>query len=365
MRRRIGNARVTEKQRENGPERRPQNHQGEKSGDPGAVDCFHEQRDHRRRRVRGGDELAPGDNPDDGEIDGDVDQRHPQNADEDGAGDDPARVFDFVPDEANVVIAEVIVNADPRGRTQTEQEPEREFESFRRKVERQPGIEMQGAGDDHRARGEQGPDPQTHRDLADGSDPPVEQRDAKNAQTHDDGRAGRRKPVFGGDSGPQVVEILRKPDVTRGDFQRAAQYELPDEQECHHSPEGFPAKTVTQIDITSAGSGHRRAQLAPNQRVRDGDEHGQQPAHHRQRPVERRHERGNRDERPDADHVRHVQRRGLHQAEPAEQVWMLLGSVCGRAVHGVRWPYSVFAPNANANRRIGNEAVRAHLPNQH
>ena len=351
LRRRIRNARVTKEQREDRPERRPQNHQGEKSGNPGAVDFFHEQRDHRGRRVCGRDELAPRDNPDDGEIDGDVDQRHPENANEDGAGDDPAGIFDFVPDKADVVIAEVIVNADPCGRAQTKQEAERKFEALGRKVEGQPGIEMQRAGDDHRARGEQSPNPQAHRDLADGGNPPVEQRDAENAQTHDHSRTGRRKSVFGRDTGPQVVEILRKADVTRGDLQRPAQDELPDEQKRHQSSEGFAAKTVAQIDVTAARARHGRAQLAPDQRVRHRDEDGHQPADHRLGPVERRHEGGNRDERPDADHVGHVQRRGLQQAEPAEQVRMLLGSRCGRVVHGMwRCPYSVFAPDANVNR---------------
>ena len=79
----IGNARVTEKQCEHGAKRRPQNHQRKNAGGFGAVNLFHEQRNHRRGRVAGGDELPPQHHADNGKVDGDVDQRHGDNADDD------------------------------------------------------------------------------------------------------------------------------------------------------------------------------------------------------------------------------------------------------------------------------------------
>ena len=112
--------------------------------------------------------------------------------------------------------------------------------------------------------------------------------------------------MIGGHSRPQIIQILRKANVARGDFQRTAQDELPDEKKGHQSSKGFPAETVAQINITAARTRHGRAEFAPDQRVRDSNEHGHHPTEHRLRPLKRRHERGDRDERPDADHVGHV-----------------------------------------------------------
>ena len=49
----------------------------------------------------------------------------------------------FVADVTDVVVAQVIVDPDPRRRAQAQQEPEREVEGARREVERQRRIEMQ------------------------------------------------------------------------------------------------------------------------------------------------------------------------------------------------------------------------------
>ena len=82
-RRRIRNARVTQKQGKHGAKRRPQDHQRKEAGCFRAVNLLHQERDHRRGRVAGWDELPPGDDTDYGKIDGDVNQRHANNADED------------------------------------------------------------------------------------------------------------------------------------------------------------------------------------------------------------------------------------------------------------------------------------------
>ena len=56
-------------------------------------------------------------------------------------------------------------------------------------------------------------------------------------------------------------------------------------------------------------------QFAPHQPVAQHEHRGHHPADQRLRPAHRGDEQRNRDERPDADHVGHVERRGLHQAK--------------------------------------------------
>jgi hypothetical protein len=51
----------------------------------------------------------------------------------------------------------------------------------------------------------------------------------------------------------------------------------------------------------------------------DDDHERDDPPEHRLRPAERRHQQRDRDERTDPDHVDHVERRRLEQAEPARQ----------------------------------------------
>src|SRR2546422_748802 len=185
---------------------------------------------------------------------------------------------DFIADEANVVIAKVIINADPGGCAQAEQKTQRKLELFRWKIESKFRIEVQCAGQNDRAGRQQRADPQAHSDFADGSDPPIEQRDAENAEADDNDRTGQRQPVLRRDAGPKVIQILRKADVARSNFQGAAQDELPDEKKSHQSAERFAPETVAQINITAARTRHRRAQFAPDQRVGDGDQHSHEPA---------------------------------------------------------------------------------------
>src|ERR1051326_3068049 len=69
-------------------------------------------------------------------------------------------------------------------------------------------------------------------------------------------------------------------------------------------------------------------QIMPSEMVHQGNE----PAEHRLWPTERREQERNRNERPDADHVCHVERRGLEQAEASQQV-RLFFAVCWSSAH--------------------------------
>ena len=121
----IRNARVSEQQREHGSECGPQDHQREHRRDAGAVDLLHENRhDEIRLRVHiSGNEAAPRHNADDREIDADVDHRDRHGAHQNRPRDHPAGILHLVADVADIVVAEVVVNANARRGAKSEQKP--------------------------------------------------------------------------------------------------------------------------------------------------------------------------------------------------------------------------------------------------
>src|SRR5262245_18826157 len=109
---------------------------------------------------------------------------------------------------------------------------------------------MHHAGHNDRAGRQQGADPEADGDLADVRNLAVQQRNID--QSDDDyGRAnidrhfseGERKPG----RLPDVIEILREADISRGDLERSADDELPDEQEGHQSSESLAPETFAQV----------------------------------------------------------------------------------------------------------------------
>src|SRR6266850_6124120 len=107
----------------------------------------------------GGNKVSPGYDANDREVDGKVNECDRDNADDDGTRYGPARVFYFVSDVTDVVIAKVIVNPYSRRSTQAKKKTQREIESAWRKVERAGGAEVQGAGNYHCKRGQQSANP--------------------------------------------------------------------------------------------------------------------------------------------------------------------------------------------------------------
>ena len=77
---------------------------------------------------------------------------------------------------------------------------------------------------------------------------------------------------------------------------------------------------LAQIADRTAGLREGRAQLRPHKAVTRHQQRAQHPAEHRLRPVHRRDDQGNGDERPHPDHVDHVQGGGVPQADPANQL---------------------------------------------
>src|SRR5206468_2630557 len=111
----------------------------------------------------------------------------------------------------------------------------------------------------------------------------------------------------------------RKADVPGRDLEGATEHELPDEEKAHEAAHRLRAIALAQIPERAARSRHRRPELAPDHAVAHDDHQGDEPAQHRLWTAQRGHEERDRDERPDPDHVRHVERRGVNQAEPAYQ----------------------------------------------
>ena len=312
--RRIRDARVAEQQREDRPERGPQHQERKRGREARPVDPLHEDRDDEvRLRVRRiGHELAPWDHADDRQVDGDVDDGDGEHADQDGARDDSAGVPHFVADVTDVVVAQVVVDAHARRRAETEEEPGGEVEGSLWKVEGDGRVEVERAGDDHGQRREEGADPQRDRERADGIDAPVEQRDVDDADQCRQPDGARARKVR-----QDVPRVVGKADVAGGDFERAAQDELPDEQERHQAAEPFRPEAFAQVAIGAARSRQHGAELGPDHAVSDDDDQRDQPPQQGLRAAERRHQQRDRDERPDADHVAHVQSSSLQQAETA------------------------------------------------
>ena len=104
-------------------------------------------------------------------------------------------------------------------------------------------------------------------------------------------------------------------DEARADFQRAADEELPDEQERHQPAPAAPAVGFEQVEVRSAGAGEHRAEFAPDQAVHEDQAAGDDPAEQGERPRQlAEHERdGDEDARAD-DHA-DVERGRVQQAE--------------------------------------------------
>src|SRR5262245_1288631 len=247
-------ARISEQQRETRSEGGPQDHHRYNLSHLQSVNPLHHQRHDELRGLvpLGGREFAPRNNADDRQVDRDVDRRDRDHADDDRARDCPSGIFDLVADVADVVIAQVIVDADPRSRAESEQKPGREVERAWRKIESDFRIEMRRAGQYHGAGREKRSDPETDGDLADVRNLTVEQRDVDQADDYRHGEDVDRHPSDRHRelrSLPDVIQVLREADVTRGDLQRPADNELPDEEECHQSPEALAPKTFTQVYV--------------------------------------------------------------------------------------------------------------------
>jgi hypothetical protein len=125
--------------------------------------------------------------------------------------------------------------------------------------------------------------------------------------------------AVGDDARDQVAEVLDEPDHSGRHDQRDEQHDAPDKQERHESP-GSVLESFAQVDVRPAGSRHRGAQFGPDQSVCHGEDRADQPAKHGLRTTHRCHHGRDGDERSDAAHLRHVDRRRLNRPDLAFKI---------------------------------------------
>src|SRR5215475_7100644 len=124
-------ARISEQQRETGSEGRPQDHHRNDCGYFRPVNLLNHNRDDEIRERFcgfGRREFAPWNYAEDRKVDGQIDHRDRDYADDDRTGDCPSGIFDLVADVAHVIITKVVVDADPGSRAESEQKSGREIE---------------------------------------------------------------------------------------------------------------------------------------------------------------------------------------------------------------------------------------------
>ncbi len=173
-----------------------------------------------------------------------------------------------------------------------------------------PRVEIERPAGDDGGRRQQRANPEADRERPDRFDAAIEQDDVEEADASRDEEDVDRRQIR-----PDVARIAGEADVARGNLERPAEDELPDEEERDQSAEALAAIGLAEVHVTAAGARHRRAELAPDQAVGDRDEHRHEPAEQRLRPPQPGHEERNRDEGTDPNHVRHVERGRLQQAE--------------------------------------------------
>jgi len=257
--------------------------------------------------------LAPGHHADDAEIHERVDGGHPQHRVDDGAGNDAGGIAHFAADVADIVVAHEIVHGDQHGGAESRGESARKRECLGRKIERHPRVEVRHAARHDPKRGHQNPHPQRHRDPPDGGNPAVEQGDHQHS--HGD---VHHAPLGRRHAAPEIADILRKTDVPGGNLQRAAENELPDEQERQDAAQPGFAKRFAQVEVCAPRPRQRGGQFAPHQPVRQCQHRAQKPAQHALWAAHCRDNQWDRNERSGPYHVAHIERHGLQGTESAD-----------------------------------------------
>ena len=167
------------------------------------------------------------------------------------------------------------------------------------------GHDDQHDGDDHAA-------PEQVGHLGDRVDPPVEQRHRDDGEGHGDQVALQRRHV------EEVTEIVGHPDHAGGHDQRRDQQRRPHEHERHEAAGGVLVG-LAQERVGASGARHGRPELGPDQPVQQRDDRADDPAQDGLRTAHGRDDQRDRDERPDAHHLSHVQRGGREQPQGADE----------------------------------------------
>ncbi len=284
--------------------------------------------------------LAPRNHAEHGDIHRQVERGDDDDGDDQRARDGAARVLHFPAQKAHVVVAPIVVGGDQHRRTHAHEECRRQGERAGGKVEGARGAEVRQPGNDDPADGQRHADPEQLRQLAEHGDAAIEQKDhdrrGRNGNPrcrHHQDADFQRAEVNGVrqdnalKAGPEISRIVRQADAARCDGQRRAERKLPDEEKRQQAAQRIGAVDFFQVAIRAAGVGHGRAQFGPDQPIAEREDRAENPAQHGLRTAGGGDDQRQRDERPHADHVDHVQRGGFGQADAADELGLRLGNI--------------------------------------
>ncbi len=131
-------------------------------------------------------------------------------------------------------------------------------------------------------------------------------------------------------SRPEPRQKARQPDATGRNRKRRRKAQLPHVQKAQPVPGALRPVNLAQKRIRPARARKCRAQFSPHQSVRNSDRRAQQPRPHRKPVARRRNDQRQRDERPHADHLQHVeQHRGTKPDAPFESARFAWNRVSG------------------------------------
>ena len=258
------------------------------------------------------------------------------NRQDDGARDDATWIAHLAAEITHVVVAPVVVQRDQERGAEPREERVRRLPRALREGERLRRAEVRQAREDDRERRGDDADPEERAEPADDRDAAVEQEHGRRDGRHRQERAvrdgefnGRRADAWNGQRNPlrgdrvvqrrpEVLRVLREPDAARGHRQRGAERQLEDEQERQPAADTWTVHGAQVLD-RPARAGQGGAEFRPHQPVAHGEQRAEHPADHGLRPVHRGDDERDRDERPHADHVDHVQRGGVPEADSPNQ----------------------------------------------
>ena len=221
-RRHVGDARVTEQQREGRGKSNPEHQRGHQ---------FSRRRPVKRLDISGSDELAvqnltPGNDAQECRSHEDVERAHGDDREHDGAGNHAPRIADFLGEVAHVVVAEVVVQRVKRGVAEPRPENPIEAKGLGGKIEGAGRAQVRDAREYNPKASDEHATHQHHRHFADGPDSPIEQRDQQQGE-----KSGHGSLAPGRQRGRQIMQVALKPDTAARDRQRRRKHDLPDHQE--------------------------------------------------------------------------------------------------------------------------------------
>src|SRR5262249_6634857 len=224
---------------------------------------------------------------------------------------------------ADVVVTPVAVNGvDHRGAEACEPNAG-EVKGVRWEIERESWIEVADASPDEPQHGANHAGPEKNGDLSDRLDAAVQEDNQKNDQAARDRFGlplGKRAKIAG---------IFGEANRSRSHGERSVYQGRQNEEERHEAAPFWRAVGLAKKNISTAGFGHSRAELRPNEAIESGEQPASEPGEQRLRTGHGFDDEGTRDERADAHDLDHVQGDGFFQAEAAFQLWRRDTRSCG------------------------------------